>query len=176
MARRTNPPFGGEEERGILGNFPKDTQTSETPPLFRRLITRRLTRVGRATVVVPSGTLFGDGIYAHRGGSAHRVRPAHRRSPVERRVRAVHEHPDEPAPLRLIRPDDSGLAPRTAAARGAQGLHEDEAASVRGVRRLPRVVEGPEGERARMEDSCAGRPTRVNRTVEAAAGGENAAA
>src|SRR5262245_37210230 len=26
----TNPPFGGEEERGILGNFPEDKQTSET--------------------------------------------------------------------------------------------------------------------------------------------------
>jgi len=25
----TNPPFGGEEERGILGNFPADKQTSE---------------------------------------------------------------------------------------------------------------------------------------------------
>jgi len=26
----TNPPFGGEEERGILGNFPEDKQTTET--------------------------------------------------------------------------------------------------------------------------------------------------
>ena len=26
----TNPPFGGEEERGILGNFPEDKQTAET--------------------------------------------------------------------------------------------------------------------------------------------------
>ena len=30
----TNPPFGGEEERGILGYFPEDKQTSETALLF----------------------------------------------------------------------------------------------------------------------------------------------
>ncbi|RCV63917.1 type I restriction enzyme M protein [Methanophagales archaeon] len=34
----TNPPFGGEEERGILGNFPDDMQTSETALLFLQLI------------------------------------------------------------------------------------------------------------------------------------------
>jgi type I restriction enzyme M protein len=30
----TNPPFGGEEEKGIQGNFPEDKQTSETALLF----------------------------------------------------------------------------------------------------------------------------------------------
>jgi type I restriction enzyme M protein len=63
----TNPPFGGEEERGILGNFPDDKQTSETALLFLQLIMRKLRRQpkpGRAAVVVPNGTLFGDGICA----------------------------------------------------------------------------------------------------------------
>lgn len=63
----TNPPFGGEEERGILGNFPADRQTSETTLLFLQLIMRKLKRQpapGRAAVVVPNGTLFGDGIAA----------------------------------------------------------------------------------------------------------------
>ena len=63
----TNPPFGGEEERGILNNFPADKQTSETALLFLQLIMRKLRRVpkgGRAGVVVPNGTLFGDGICA----------------------------------------------------------------------------------------------------------------
>jgi type I restriction enzyme M protein len=63
----TNPPFGGEEERGILGNFPVDKQTSETALLFLQLIMRKLRRPpkpGRAAVVVPNGTLFGDGICA----------------------------------------------------------------------------------------------------------------
>jgi len=63
----TNPPFGGEEQRGILGNFPADKQTAETALLFLQLIMRRLRRrpkPGRAAVVVPNGTLFGDGVCA----------------------------------------------------------------------------------------------------------------
>src|SRR6267154_1488190 len=60
----TNPPFGGEEEKGIQGNFPEDKQTSETALLFLQLIMRKLRRqaglrgVARAAVVVPNGTLF----------------------------------------------------------------------------------------------------------------------
>ncbi|MEF1154868.1 class I SAM-dependent DNA methyltransferase [Vibrio parahaemolyticus] len=67
----TNPPFGGEEEKGILGNFPDDMQTAETALLFLQLIMRKLKRPGqgsdfggRAAVVVPNGTLFSDGIGA----------------------------------------------------------------------------------------------------------------
>jgi type I restriction enzyme M protein len=67
----TNPPFGGEEEKGIQGNFPEDKQTSETALLFLQLIMRKLrrsqtaaTRPARAAVVVPNGTLFGDGVCA----------------------------------------------------------------------------------------------------------------
>ncbi len=40
----TNPPFGGEEEKGIQGNFPEDRQTAETALLFLQLIMRRLRR------------------------------------------------------------------------------------------------------------------------------------
>jgi type I restriction enzyme M protein len=66
----TNPPFGGEEEKGIQGNFPEDRQTAETALLFLQLIMRRLRRMpgkgspARAAVVVPNGTLFGDGVCA----------------------------------------------------------------------------------------------------------------
>jgi type I restriction enzyme M protein len=67
----TNPPFGGEEEKGIQRNFPEDRQTSETALLFLQLIMRKLRRPGhgsvaggRAGVVVPNGTLFGDGVAA----------------------------------------------------------------------------------------------------------------
>jgi type I restriction enzyme M protein len=63
----TNPPFGGEEERGILANFPSDRQTAETALLFLQLIMRKIRRApksGRAAVVAPNGTLFGDGICA----------------------------------------------------------------------------------------------------------------
>ncbi|HAE58110.1 MAG TPA: SAM-dependent methyltransferase [Anaerolineae bacterium] len=63
----TNPPFGGEEESKILSNFPADRQTRETALLFLQLIMRKLHRTpkpGRAAVVVPNGTLFGEGIAA----------------------------------------------------------------------------------------------------------------
>ena len=40
----TNPPFGGEEETGIQGNFPEDKQTAETALLFLQLIMRKLRR------------------------------------------------------------------------------------------------------------------------------------
>jgi type I restriction enzyme M protein len=63
----TNPPFGGEEERGILSNFPDDKKTAETALLFMQLIMRKLRRrakSGRAAVVVPDGMLFGDGVTA----------------------------------------------------------------------------------------------------------------
>ena len=106
----TNPPFGGEEEKGIQGNFPEDKQTAETAMLFLQLIMRKLRRqphpergcvqsttrstlstkgasglskdsvasgaaaaglsdtaallYSRAAVVVPNGTLFGDGVCA----------------------------------------------------------------------------------------------------------------
>ncbi|MDB5308913.1 MAG: methylase [Gemmataceae bacterium] len=61
----TNPPFGGEEEKGIQNGFPADKQTSETALLFLQLIMRKLRKTpkpGRAAVVVPNGTLFGDGV------------------------------------------------------------------------------------------------------------------
>jgi type I restriction enzyme M protein len=41
----TNPPFGGEEERGILANFPSDKQTAETALLFLQLIMRKIRRL-----------------------------------------------------------------------------------------------------------------------------------
>src|SRR5207248_4387044 len=61
----TNPPFGGEEERGILANFPTDKQTAETALLFLQLIMRKMRRArkpGRAAVVAPNGTLFAGGV------------------------------------------------------------------------------------------------------------------
>lgn len=64
----TNPPFGGEEEKGILNNFPVSRRTAETTLLFLQLIMRRLRKKtpeqggGRAAVVVPNGTLFATGV------------------------------------------------------------------------------------------------------------------
>ena len=58
----TNPPFGGTEEPGIESNFPKEFQTRETADLFLVLIMRLLKKNGRAGLVLPDGTLFGEGI------------------------------------------------------------------------------------------------------------------
>jgi type I restriction enzyme M protein len=58
----TNPPFGGREEDGIETNFPKHFQTRETADLFLALIIRLLKPGGRAAVVLPDGTLFGEGV------------------------------------------------------------------------------------------------------------------
>lgn len=66
----TNPPFGGDEAQGILSNFPEDKQTNKTTLLFLQLIMKKLRRSaankcgGRCGLVVPSGTLFGDGVCA----------------------------------------------------------------------------------------------------------------
>ena len=56
----TNPPFGGKEEDGIEANFPKHFQTRETADLFLALIIRILKPGGRAAVVLPDGSMFGD--------------------------------------------------------------------------------------------------------------------
>lgn len=58
----TNPPFGGREEDGIETNFPKHFQTRETADLFLALIIRLLKSGGRAAVVLPDGSLFGEGV------------------------------------------------------------------------------------------------------------------
>ena len=58
----TNPPFGGKEEDGIESNFPKHLRTRETADLFLALIIRLLKPGGRAGVVLPDGTLFGEGV------------------------------------------------------------------------------------------------------------------
>lgn len=60
----TNPPFGGREEDGIESNFPKHFQTRETADLFLALIIRLLKPRGRAAVVLPDGSLFGEGVKA----------------------------------------------------------------------------------------------------------------
>jgi len=58
----TNPPFGGREEDGIESNFPPDLRTRETADLFLALIIRLLKPGGRAAVVLPDGSLFGEGV------------------------------------------------------------------------------------------------------------------
>ncbi len=58
----TNPPFGGREEDGIESNFPAHFRTKETADLFLALFIRLLKPGGRAAVVLPDGSLFGEGV------------------------------------------------------------------------------------------------------------------
>lgn len=58
----TNPPFGGREEDGIETNFPAQFRTKETADLFLALFIRLLKPGGRAAIVLPDGSLFGEGV------------------------------------------------------------------------------------------------------------------
>lgn len=58
----TNPPFGGMEEDGIEANFPAEFRTRETADLFLVLLMKLLKPGGRAGLVLPDGTLFGEGV------------------------------------------------------------------------------------------------------------------
>lgn len=58
----TNPPFGGMEEDGIEKNFPQAYSTRETADLFLVLIIHLLREGGRGAIVLPDGTLFGEGV------------------------------------------------------------------------------------------------------------------
>jgi len=58
----TNPPFGGKEEDGIESNFPAHFRTKETADLFLALFIRILKPGGRAAIVLPDGSLFGEGV------------------------------------------------------------------------------------------------------------------
>lgn len=58
----TNPPFGGMEEDGVENNFPAEFRTRETADLFLVLLMKLLKPGGRAGIVLPDGTLFGEGV------------------------------------------------------------------------------------------------------------------
>jgi type I restriction enzyme M protein len=62
----SNPPFGGLEDDGVGNDFPSDVQTKETADMFLVLIVKKLLKDkgGRGAVVLPDGTLFGEGVKA----------------------------------------------------------------------------------------------------------------
>ena len=65
----TNPPFGGEEEKGVQSNFPSGMQTAETVWLFLQAVMARLQdtrrgKDGRCAIVVPNSVLFDQGVGA----------------------------------------------------------------------------------------------------------------
>ena len=58
----TNPPFGGTEEPGVESGFPAQYQTKETADLFLAMIMHILKDGGQAAIVLPDGSLFGEGV------------------------------------------------------------------------------------------------------------------
>lgn len=58
----TNPPFQGTEEDGIEMNFPAAVRSRETSDLFLALTLQILKDHGRAAIVLPDSSLFGEGV------------------------------------------------------------------------------------------------------------------
>jgi len=59
-----NPPFGANVKDGIETNFPLNYRTKESADLFLILMIQYLKNNGRAGIVLPDGSLTGDGVKA----------------------------------------------------------------------------------------------------------------
>jgi type I restriction enzyme M protein len=59
-----NPPFGASVSAGVETNFPVSFRTTESADLFLLLMIRYLKDGGRAAIVLPDGSLSGDGVKA----------------------------------------------------------------------------------------------------------------
>ncbi|MDD4581749.1 MAG: class I SAM-dependent DNA methyltransferase [Bacteroidales bacterium] len=57
-----NPPFGGVVGDGMESNFPMNFRTKESADLFLILFIQLLKEKGRAGIVLPDGSLTGDGV------------------------------------------------------------------------------------------------------------------
>ena len=130
----TNPPFGGEEEKGIQGNFPEDKQTAKPRCCSCNSscescgASRRRPSAGRAAVVVPNGTLFGDGVCARIKEELLKEFNLHTIVRLPNGVFA----PYTSIPTNILFFDRSGptkrsLVLRTAAARRPKEIHQDRA-------------------------------------------------
>lgn len=60
----TNPPFGGVVGDGMETNFPMNYRTKESADLFLILFIQLLKEGGRAGIVLPDGSLTGEGVKA----------------------------------------------------------------------------------------------------------------
>ncbi|OHC00439.1 MAG: DNA methyltransferase, partial [Planctomycetes bacterium RIFCSPHIGHO2_12_39_6] len=57
-----NPPFGASVTDRVETNFPQNFRTTESADLFLMLMVRYLNDGGRAGIVLPDGSLTGDGV------------------------------------------------------------------------------------------------------------------
>jgi len=57
-----NPPFGASVKQGVETNYPQAFRTTESADLFLLVMIRYLREGGRAGIVLPDGSLTGDGV------------------------------------------------------------------------------------------------------------------
>ena len=153
----TNPPFGGKEEDGIESNFPQHFRTKETADLFLALIVRLLKPGGRAAVVLPDGSLFGEGVKTRlKEHLMEECNLPYHRTPAQLRVQALRLHRHQPALLRERRADQGYLVLRTPRPRRPESLFHDQAHQARPPATLHRLVgrrdtQEPQGNGTRLE-------------------------
>jgi len=59
-----NPPFGASISEGVESNFPLNYRTKESADLFLVLMLKLLKEKGKCAIVLPDGSITGDGIKA----------------------------------------------------------------------------------------------------------------
>ena len=158
----TNPPFGGREEDGIESNFPKHFQTRETADLFLALIIRLLKPTGRAAVVLPDGSLFGEGVKTRL--KEHLMEECNLHTIVRLPNSVFKPYASIGTNLLFFEKGDAdqgNLVLRASRARGAESLLDDEADSLRASARLHRLVgrreaQGPRGNATGVESDGRG--------------------
>jgi type I restriction enzyme M protein len=148
----TNPPFGGREEDGIETNFPKHFQTRETADLFLALIVRLLKPSGRAAMVVPDGSLFGEGVKTRL--KEHLLEECNLHAIVQLPNSVFKPYASIGTNLLFFEkgtPTKGNLVLRAPGPRGAEGLLHDQTHPFRAPQALHRMVGQARGNRSRLE-------------------------
>ena len=89
-------------------------------------------------MVLPDGTLFGEGIKTRIKEVARNLQPAHHRPPAQRRLQSLHRHQDQPAVLHQGHADAGRLVLRASLSAGREKLQQDQADAASKSSRLKR--------------------------------------
>jgi type I restriction enzyme M protein len=150
----TNPPFGGKEEDGIESNFPKHFQTRETADLFLALIVRLLKPNGRAAVVLPDGSLFGEGVKTRLKEHLMEECNLHTIVRLPNSVFKPYASIGTNLIFREGRADERDLVLRASHPRWPEGLLDDEADPLRAPEALHRLVGRSKTQRPEGNGRC----------------------
>ena len=147
----TNPPFGGMEEPGVESNFPSQFQTKETADLFLALIVHLLQDGGQGAIVLPDGSLFGEGVKTRL--KEHLLERCNLHTIVRLPNGVFAPYTDINTNLLFFtkgEPTARGVVLRAPAAGGLQEIHQDPADPHRGVRAGESLVARPAGDQPGM--------------------------